>query len=472
MDKVSVRTRSIASTILGKSEGLQRGMKARHVTMIAVGGTIGTGLFLGSGYVLQNAGPGGSLLAYGVGGLLMYIMMMCLGELVVAIPVSGSTQAYANELVSPASGFLAGWIRWIACAVTITSQLVASSIIMKNILPSVPTIVWIVLFTLILFMLNLFSAEGYGEAEFWFVSIKVITITVFIIVAAGILLGITGDSTLTVKSYKEISWFPANLKAILMTVMTASFAYGGVDLIASAAGESKKPEKNLPKVIYTVIFSLIVIYIVCLLLLSFILPWQEASLKMSPFAYVLGKAGLKSAELVINAVVVTSALSSANTFIFSCTRTLWSLGKHGQALRFLAKVNRKKVPVNALLISMAFAVFALFSSVISPDVVYLFLISSVGLGNMFLYGLTCLCQYNFRKRYMAEGNSVDKLKFRAPLYPALPIIGIVFYSLIVIGMAIDPTQRIALFTGLPTYLLLYIVYKAAEGRKKKKVELF
>lgn len=467
MDKVNLSSKNMASKILSKSEGLQRGMKARHVTMIAVGGTIGTGLFLGSGYVLQNAGPGGSLIAYGAGGLLMYIMMMCLGELVVAIPVSGSTQAYANELVSPLAGFLAGWIRWIACAVTITSQLVASSIIMKNILPSVPSIVWIVTFTLLLFMLNLFSAKGYGEAEFWFVSIKVITITVFILVAVGVILGIAGDGTQTVKGFNEISWFPANLKAILMTIMTASFAYGGVDLIASAAGESRKPEKSLPRVIYTVIFSLIIIYILCLLLLSFILPWQEASLKMSPFAYVLGKAGLKSAELIINAVVVTSALSSANTFIFSCTRTLWSLGKHGQALKFLGKVNHRKVPVNALLISIGFALLALLSNFISPDVVYLFLISSVGLGNMFLYGITCLCQYNFRKRYLSEGNLVDKLKFKAPLYPALPIIGIIFYSFIVIGMALDPTQRIALYTGIPTYLFLFIVYNVTQGREKK-----
>ena len=467
MDKGISNSNNLDSKILRKSEGLQRGMKGRHVTMIAVGGTIGTGLFLGSGYVLQNAGPGGSILAYAAGGLLMYIMMVCLGELVVAIPVSGSTQAYANELISPAAGFLAGWIRWIACAVTITSQLVASSIIMKNILPSVPSVVWIITFTLLLFFLNLFSARGYGEVEFWFVSIKVITIAIFILVAVAIVLGFIGDGAKVTKSFNEISWFTANLKTVLMTIMTASFAYGGVDLIASAAGESEDPEKNLPCVIYTVIFSLIIIYFICLLLLSFILPWEEASLNMSPFAYVLRRAGLRSAELIINVVVVTSALSSANTFIFSCTRTLWSLGRHDQAFKFLGTVNSRKVPVNALLISMVFAILALLSSFISSDVVYLFLISSVGLGNMFLYGLTCLCQYKFRKKYISGGNSIEKLKFKAPLYPVLPIAGIILYSLIVIGMALDPTQRIALYTGLPTYLFLYIIYRFSQSRKRK-----
>jgi arginine/ornithine permease len=199
--------------------------------------------------------------------------------------------------------------------------------------------------------------------------------------------------------------------------------------------------------------------------MSFVLPWQEASLKTSPFAYVFGRAGLKSAELLINAVVVTSALSSANTFIYSCTRTLWSLGKHGQAFRALGRVNSKGVPVKALSVSMAFAILALVSSFVSPDVVYLFLISSIGLGNMFLYGLTCLCQYRFRKRYVAEGNSIDKLGFKVPLYPLLPVAGIVLYALLVLGMALDPTQRIALYTGIPLFIALYGAYRLTAGRK-------
>jgi amino acid permease len=442
-----------------KSQGLQRGMKSRHVTMLAIGGTIGTGLFLGSGYVLQEAGPGGSLFAYGIGGLLMYIMMMCLGELVVAMPVAGSTQAYANEFISPAAGFMSGWIRWLACAVTITSQLVASSIIMKNIFPSVNAIIWIVLFTILLFILNLFAVKTYGETEFWFVSIKVITIVIFVLIALGIVLGFAGNNLMPKLSFSQTNWFPGSLKSILLTVMTASFAYGGVDLIASAGGESENPEKSLPKAINKAVFGLIVIYIITLLLLSLILPWQKANLKGSPFAYVFKAAGLSSAELIINIVVVTSALSSANTFIYSCTRTLWSLGKHNQAAIFLGKVNKKKVPVNALLISMTFACIALVTSFLSADGVYLFLISSIGVSNMFLYAVTCLCQYNFRKVYLKEGNNINKLKFKAPLYPVLPILGIILYTILVIIMIFEPTQRIALYSSLPIFAVLYLVYR-------------
>ncbi|MDP4091623.1 MAG: amino acid permease, partial [Bacillota bacterium] len=282
----NIEKNKLMQSVLKKSEGLQRGMKSRHVMMIAVGGTIGTGLFLGSGYVLQEAGPGGALAAYIVGGILMYIMMMCLGELVVAMPVAGSTQAYADEFISPSIGFMSGWIRWIACAVTITSQLVATSIIMKNIIPGVPSFVWIIAFTLLLFALNLFPSRGYGESEFWFAGIKIITIIVFGLTALGLIMGLGGSDSAGLNHAAGGQWFPGSVKSILITIMTASFAYGGVDLVASAAGESEEPEKNLPRTIYRVIFGLILIYLVSLLLLSFVLPWQDADLKGSPFAYV------------------------------------------------------------------------------------------------------------------------------------------------------------------------------------------
>jgi arginine/ornithine permease len=204
-----------------------------------------------------------------------------------------------------------------------------------------------------------------------------------------------------------------------------------------------------------------------LLLLSFVLPWQDANLKGSPFAYVLKKAGLSSAEMIINAVVVTSALSSANTFIYACTRSLWSLGKHGHAGTFLGRVNKRKVPVNALLISIAFAAIALIASFVSADTVYLFLISSVGASNMFLYGVTCLSQIKFRKKYIETGNEVEALRFKVPVYPILPICGIVFYMLLVVMMFFDSTQRLALYTGLPVYLILYVIYKLCYSETKK-----
>lgn len=452
--------------VLHKSDGLERGMKPRHLSMLAIGGTIGTGLFLGSGYVLREAGPGGSLLAYLAGGLLMVIMMASLGELVVAMPVSGSTQAYASEFVSPGMGFMAGWVRWIASAVTITSQLVASSIIMKNVFPSVPGWFWITSFTLLLFGINLFPVRKFGETEFWFAGIKVFVIVFFILAGVVLCLGLTNVEPQGLKSIQEFGFFPKGWKAILMTVMTASFAYGGVDLIASAAGESENPGKNLPRTITRVSVQMIGIYLLSLLILALVLPWNEANLQGSPFAYVLNRAGFRSAEVFINLVVVSSALSSANTFVYACTRTLWSLSKHEQAPRFLSRVNLRKVPVSALVITMGFAVIALLSSFIAADTIYLFLISSVGASNMFLYGLTCYSQYRFRKKYLALGRRLEDLKYKTPFYPMLPWVGILLYTMLVVAMAFDPTQRLALYTGIPSFLLLYGIYRMMNGNKK------
>lgn len=470
MSSVDAKSNLNIREVISKSKGLQRGLKKRHVTMMTIGGTIGTGLFLGSGYVLKEAGPGGAVLSYLIGGLIMYFMMACLGELIVAMPVAGSTQAYASKFISPAVGFTAGWVRWLACAITITAQIVASSIIMKNILPRVPSYLFIIIFTVLIFSINVLSVKGYGETEFWFAGIKVFTIAVFIITGIGLI--ITGGSEVSrgLSNYTTSGGlFPNGLKAVLITIMTASFAYGGTDLIASAAGESENPEKNLPKAINSTIFGMAIIYIVSMIILAAVLPSTKADLNGSPFVYVFKNAGFKYAEIIISLVVVTSALSSANSFLYSCTRTLWSLGKHNQAPGFLGKLNKKKIPVNALIISLIFSLVAIVSSFIAADTVYLFLISSIGAANMFLYALDCLCQYRFRKHYLKSGHDVKDLKYKTPLFPLLPIMGIILYSALVIGMAFQPTQRIALYTGLPLYAIIFLGYKIYERRKLSSV---
>jgi amino acid permease len=467
MSSIDVKSNQNITEVMKKSKGLQRGLKERHVTMMTIGGTIGTGLFLGSGYVLKEAGPGGAVLAYLIGGLIMYFMMACLGELIVAMPVAGNTQAYASHFISRVMGFTAGWVRWLACAITITAQIVASSIIMKNVLPNVPAYIFIVVFTLLIFFLNILTIRSYGESEFWFAGIKVLTIAVFILTGLGLILTGGVKETIAAANAGSRGLFPNGFKAVLLTIMTASFAYGGTDLIASAAGESERPEENLPKAINNTVFGMLIIYIVSMIILGAVLPWQEADLKGSPFAYVFKNAGFRYAEIAVSMVVVTSALSSANSFLYSCTRTLWSLGKHEQAPKFLGKLNDKKIPVNALIVSLMFSLMALVSSFVAADTVYLFLISSIGAANMFLYALDCLCQYKFRKQYIKEGHDLQNLKYKTPLFPMIPLLGIVLYSALVIGMAFQPTQRIALYTGIPLYAIIYLGYKLYERMLKR-----
>ncbi|NMM65558.1 amino acid permease [Clostridium sp. P21] len=446
--------------VLDKSKGLERNFSNRHIQMYTIGSTIGTGIFLASGYVIHNAGPGGAVVAYLIGSLIMCLMMSCLGELTVAMPVAGNVQAYATELINDAMGFTTGWMKWISCAVTVTAQVVASSIIMKNIFPNVNSLVWTVAFTILLVLLNILPSKNYGEVEFWFASIKVIAVILFVITGIGIMTGIIGGKAIGFSNFvNDGGAFPNGLKAILVSMLSAIFAFGGSDLIATAAGETKNPGVEMPKAIRGFLISITLCYVVCVILIGCVLPWRQANLAGSPFAYMFRSAGINSATLLVNIIVVTSALSSANGFLYASIRTLWSLSKHGQAPKILAKTNNKKVPIYSLIISIMFAGFAIISSFIAADTVYLFLISLLASIDIFVYAIDCICQMRFRKRYIAAGNKVEDLKYKTPFYPFTPIFAVVTYIIIVIAMVIDPTERLAIIFGLPMILLLYAGYK-------------
>ncbi|MCQ4923877.1 amino acid permease [Tissierella carlieri] len=443
--------------ILEKSEGLQRSMKTHQIMMLGIGGTIGTGLFLGSGYVLQQAGPGGTLIAYLFGAIIMYLMMFCLGELLVEMPVAGTVQAYATELINPSMGFTVGWVKWLSYAITIPSQLVASSIIMKNIFPNVNSMIWIIGFTILLFIMNAVPSDKYGKSSFIFSSIKFILIVVFLILGLGMITGLVGKEAVGFRNFvNDGGLFPNGAKAVIMTMMTAAFAYGGADIFAAAASESENPEKDLPRAIHATIWGLIIAYIASLVVLIAVLPWRSADLAGSPFAYVFKLAGIQSAELIVNVVVLTSALSSANAFIYSSTRSLWSMGNFNQAPKFVSKVNSKKVPMNALIVTMLFAVAAVISSIVAPGTVYLFLTSIIGISNIFIYILYAVCLFIFRKQYKEKGGNIENIKFKTPFYPVTPALLIALCIILFIGMFFDPTQKLALILGIPTYAAFYI----------------
>lgn len=446
--------------VLAKSKGLDRSMSSRHISMYTLGATIGTGIFLASGNVIHTAGPGGAIIAYLIGALIMYLMMSCLGELIVAMPVSGNVQAYATEFINPAMGFTAGWLKWISCAVTVTAQVVAASIIMKNIFPNVNSLIWIVLFTLLLFALNILPAGNFGETEFWFASIKIIAVILFVITGIGIITGIIGGRSMGFANFvSDGGAFPNGYGAIVISMLSAIFAFGGSDLIATAAGESKNPEIEMPKAIKEFVITITLCYVGCVFLIGCVLPWRAANLAGSPFAYMFQSAGISSAVLVVNIIVVTSALSSANSFLYASTRTLWSLAKHNQAPSFLGQINEKKVPIYSLYLSVAFAAIAVVSSFIAADTVYLFLISLLASIDIFIYAIDCICQMRFRKRYIAEGNKIEDLKYKTPFYPVTPIVTIILYIVIVMAMLFDPTEKIAIYAGVPTILIFYGGFK-------------
>ncbi len=456
--------------VMSKSAGLKRGLSTKAAVMTGVGSTIGTGLFLSSGDVINTAGPGGAIVAYIIGGIVAFLMVTCLGEMSSMMPVSGSFQAFTTEYCGPALGFTVGWVNWIAAAATIPAQIVAAAIIMKDIIPQSQTWIWIVLFTLLLFGLNFLDAGTFGTFSFWFSTLKIALVVVFIIVGVAMMGGAIGNETIGFSRYTgEGGAFPAGIVGIGSVFLTAFYAYAGCDLVAATAGELKN-QNDIKKAINIELLVLIGATIATIAIVASILPWQEANVLGSPFVYVFRNAGMHNAALVVNIIVLTSALSSGNYFVYGCSRYLWSMAKFGQAPKYFAKTLKNGVPGAALTISMLFAVVALIAEFIAEDTVYLFLVYFIGGGNIFLYTMVCVCQYKFRKKYIADGGKVEDLKYRVLSYPAVPILGIIAFAIMLMFTLYDPSERIAIFVGAPCYLGIYIFSRIYIKKKGGEVE--
>ena len=457
--------RTSVERVMAASTGLKRTMKTKAAIMVGVGSTIGTGLFLSSGDVISSAGPGGAIVAYLIGGFIAWLMTSCLGEMSAAMPVSGSLQAYSTEFIGPAMGFTIGWVNWIGAAATITAQIVAAAIIMQDIIPGTPTWLWIVVFSLLLFGVNFFNAKAFGNISFWVSSLKMILVVVFIIIGIAMMLGVTGGGAVGLSNYtRNGGLFPMGIAGIGAVILTSFYAYAGTEMVASTAGEIEN-EKDMPKAINLTIIILIAATGLSIAIVAALLPWNQASVLGSPFVYVFRNAGLKSAALVVNVIVLTSALTSGNYFVYACSRYLWSMAKFHQAPKICAKTSKSGVPVVALTISMLFAMVGIIAEFVAQDTVYLFLVYFIGGGNIFMYSVICICQYRFRKRYLAEGGRLQDLNFKVASYPLVPILGVLAFAAMLVVTLLDPSEAVAIYVCAPCYLAIYIVSRIYTKKK-------
>lgn len=457
--------RTSVERVMAASTGLKRTMKTKAAIMVGVGSTIGTGLFLSSGDVISSAGPGGAIVAYLIGGFIAWLMTSCLGEMSAAMPVSGSLQAYSTEFIGPAMGFTIGWDNWIGAAATITAQIVAAAIIMQDIIPGTPTWLWIVVFSLLLFGVNFFNAKAFGNISFWVSSLKMILVVVFIIIGIAMMLGVTGGGAVGLSNYtRNGGLFPMGIAGIGAVILTSFYAYAGTEMVASTAGEIEN-EKDMPKAINLTIIILIAATVLSIAIVAALLPWNQASVLGSPFVYVFRNAGLKSAALVVNVIVLTSALTSGNYFVYACSRYLWSMAKFHQAPKICAKTSKSGVPVVALTISMLFAMVGIIAEFVAQDTVYLFLVYFIGGGNIFMYSVICICQYRFRKRYLAEGGRLQDLNFKVASYPLVPILGVLAFAAMLVVTLLDPSEAVAIYVCAPCYLAIYIVSRIYTKKK-------
>lgn len=455
---------------------LKKTLEARHLTMIAIGGSIGTGLFISSGTSIQMAGPGGALIAYISIGIMVYLLMMSLGEMATFLPHSGSFSAYASKFVDPALGFALGWNYWYTWAITIAVELSASAIIMKFWFPSIPGIVWSAAFLTIIFLLNYFSTKSFGEAEFWFSLIKVITIIVFLLIGLLTIIGIIGGEFVGFKNFTiGEAPIPSNGLSILSVFMIAGFSFQGTELIGVAAGESKNPKKNVPKAIKQVFWRILLFYICSIFVIGLLIPYTHPDLmnidienvSMSPFTIVFEKAGLLFAASVMNAVILTSILSAANSGMYASTRMLWSLAKEGKAPKSLMKINKNGVPINALIFTALVGMFAFLSSFFGEGKVFMWLLSSSGLSGFIAWLGIALSHYRFRKAYIAQGKDIDDLPYRAKWFPFAPIISIVLCIGVILGqeyenivkMNVSWVDLFATYISAILFLCIWLGYK-------------
>lgn len=458
---------------------LARGLKARHLNMIAMGGSIGTGIFLAMGDSIHQAGIGGSIVAYGIIGIMVYFLITSLGEMATFMPVSGSFGVYATKFIDPALGFALGWNYWYNWAITIATEMVAGSLIMKFWFPNVPAFVWSVIFLVIIVGLNLLSAKAYGESEFWFAGIKVVTVIIFMIVGVLIILGIMGGDAVGFKNiYANGGPFVGGSKSIFAIFLIAGFSFQGTELIGIAAGESENPEKTIPKAVHTVFWRILLFYIGTIIVIGLIIPSGLAGVNTSPFTMVFERAGIAGAASLMNAVILTSVLSAGNSGMYASSRMLYSMAKEGMAPKMFGKTNKRGVPVNAIILTTVIASACFLTGIFAESSVYVWLVAASGLAGFIAWLGIAVCHYRFRKAYVHQGKDLNKLPYKSKMFPLGPIIALVLCAVVIVGQGfayinsdgIDWMSIISAYIGIPLFLILLFGYKFKKKTKILKLD--
>ncbi|MEW6926100.1 amino acid permease [Trueperella pyogenes] len=456
------------------NDRLHRGLRARHLNMIAIGGAIGTGLFVASGATISQAGPGGALLAYTLIGAMVFFLMQSLGEMATYSPVAGSFGDYGTHYVSPSFGFAMGWNYWFNWAITVAAELVAAALVMRYWFPNSPAILWSALFLAILFLINAFSARTFGEGEFWFASVKVATVLLFLVLGVLMILGIMGGPSPGTSNWTTGSApFVNGGMGVLSVFMIAGFSFQGTEMVGIAAGEAEDPDRNIPRAIRAVFWRILIFYIAAIAVIGFLLPYTDPALlnpngdiALSPFTLVFERAGVAAAAAIMNAVILTSVLSAGTSGLYASTRMLYGLAKSGQAPQIFASTTRRGIPMVALLATTLVGAASFLTSLIGDGSAYTWLVNASGLAGFITWAGIAWSHYKFRKAYVAQGNDPADLPFRAAFFPVGPLLALAMTLVVIIGQNTEAllgetgfTALLSSYIGLPIFLALWAGHK-------------
>lgn len=453
---------------------LKRGLQSRHMQMIAIGGAIGTGLFVASGETIATAGPGGAIVAYSLIGLMVLLLMQSLGEMSAHLPVPGSFQTYAARFVSPSFGFAMGWNYWFNWAITVAAELVAAGIVMNFWLPGVPGWVWAATFLILLTALNALSSRAYGEGEFWLATIKVITVIVFLIAGVAMIFGIIGGTSPGFHNWTNgEAPFVGGWLSIISIFMVAGFSFQGTEMVGVAAGEAENPSRDVPKAIKSVFWRIMLFYIGAIIVIGFLISYTDPNLlrtdatdiAYSPFTLVFERTGIAFAAGLMNAVILTAVLSAGNSGLYVSSRMLYALAIEKKAPQIFAKVNSRGVPMPALLATAAVGIFGFLTAIIGEGSAYTWLINISGLSGFICWVGIAISHYRFRRAYIAQGKDLSDLPYTAPLFPLGPIVAFVMCVIVILGQnyqAVFNGQLLEVtsaYIGLPIFIAVWLIHK-------------
>ncbi|WP_354526211.1 amino acid permease [Mycolicibacterium sp. 624] len=443
------------STSTEPRSGLARSLKTRHMTMIAIGGAIGAGLFVGSGAVIQTAGPA-AIVSYCLAGALVLCSLRMLGEMVVAKPKAGSFADYARIGIGPWAGFTIGWLYWYYYVIIIAVEAVAGAQIL-HVWVGLPLWVMAMLLMVVMTAVNLISVKWFGEFEFWFASIKVAAIVAFIILGVLWISGAwPGDSGGLGNLVNHGGFIPNGFGSILGAVVVVIFAFGGAEIVTIAAAESAEPAKSVAKATTGVIWRIILFYVGSIFLVVCILPWSDGSVLSSPYVAALDKLEIPGAAMIMNFVILTAVLSVLNSSIYTSSRILRVLASHGDAPDWLVKTDSRSVPARAVLASTAIGWISVGLAYVAPDSLFLFLVNSCGVVAIFMYLMIAVSE--LRVRRAIERDDPSQLTLRMWFFPYLTYVVIVAYVIVLVAMVFSADQRVQLLASVVSLIIVLIAY--------------
>ncbi|MFJ8827251.1 amino acid permease [Streptomyces sp. NPDC102467] len=458
VDQHNAGNEAVSDTAPGEGgEGYKRGLGSRQIQMIAIGGAIGTGLFLGAGKGISKAGPS-LILAYAIAGVVIFCIMRALGELLMYRPVSGSFSEYAREFIGPFAGFVTGWTYWLFWVITGMTEVTAAATYMTY-WWNIPQWVSALVFTVILYGANLISVKLFGELEFWFSMVKVTAIVGMILICAGILtLGFSdaGDTASVAHLWDQGGFFPNGIGNTLMTLQMVMFAFLAVELVGVTAGESKDPRKVLPKAINTVPWRIAVFYVGALIMILSVVPWTNFEAGKSPFVEAFSKMGLSAGAGIVNFVVLTAALSSCNSGMYSTGRMLRDLALNGQGPGFFTKLTKNGLPLIGTTVSAAMMLVGVWINYQWPGEAFNYVVSFATISGMWAWIVILICQIRYRIK--SDRGDLPKSEFRAPGGIWASILSLAFIAMVIVMMGIDKDARVSLYAAPVWGVILGVSY--------------